>query len=625
MRFRFLILYLLLAFCAVAAEYRPLATKNIAFLVSNDPNDQENAAKAMFQAAYPEGVVLSYADFDAEHLRNIATVWIHCDRVGLSQGVNNLAAYYGDDFLSTLTAYSKSGGNLYLTSQAVQLVAGMGRISSQYDINLYNANANNTPLSEAWSISGSISDAQHGDNNGHAIYGTPYDDFPGYFVPISGSHSVLGPTSGSIHVDDNNCIWQNFDLNAFRNATAGQVIGTWGQLSGYVNTFGIVEFLPSICDFSGTMPGQTRFPDAPNNDEWKGNIIANGLGCCQWAPEGENAYYTNLRDLTFNTLNYLTKEYEPETVADPYFTLETLKVNTLTAKNVTEQEPHPAFSDVAFWKAPSIEATMKWNKARTAFDGSVTCTLYDGNETVASLTLDDVHFDADADAQTLSFQFPQSVLVEPMKQYTYTFTRTASGSTESIPLLGVNSTDAYDLRTGYFTLDATDPADMAQDVKTWPVQIIADITLHAAEPWTGTLTCHIDGKEYDDHDIADVTFPEQLFANSEENRTVTLNCVDFHFYNCQLKSSCTYFHTISYAYLPTTPGPELVAPVRQTYADPMLIADPRSFSTGGILTGIDAPAVESSEQVWYDLQGRRLSEPLTPGLYIHNGNKVLVK
>ncbi|MDO4320053.1 MAG: DUF4960 domain-containing protein [Bacteroidales bacterium] len=287
--------------------FKPLEkVTGIAFLQSDDPNEQEIAAQNFFTEAYPSATVLAPADFNAGSLSAIKTVWIHVDRAGLEKGWQNVAAHYGEGFIETLTKYSKDGGDLYLSGQAVQLLVGMGRIDSEPTI--YGSNANTVDLKDTWSISANIIDSNHADQAGHALFGTLYDDYEGYFVPLTnldkGIYPMLAHTDGAqLFVDDNNCMWQSENLDDFRRENNAQVIGTWGQNSGdNVKEFGIVEFLP---DDAYTIDNVVK-------RGWKGNVIANGMACCEWAPQGENLYAANLRDLSFNTLNYLRKSYLDE-------------------------------------------------------------------------------------------------------------------------------------------------------------------------------------------------------------------------------------------------------------------------------------------------------------------------
>ncbi len=51
-----------------------------------------------------------------------------------------------------------------------------------------------------------------------------------------------------------------------------------------------------------------------------------------------------------------------------------------------------------------------------------------------------------------------------------------------------------------------------------------------------------------------------------------------------------------------------------------------SIGTGGDTTGIDSMTADGAEGEWYDLSGRKLAgKPLTKGVYIHQGKKVVIK
>ena len=121
---------------------RPLTTTTAAFLQSNQPNAQEVAALEFFRYAYPKGKVLTADDVANNALEGIASLWIHCDRAGIAAGdvisfyktseqseteAGNPDADTSNTFLSILTDWSKKGGNLYLSSQAVECVYLMGR------------------------------------------------------------------------------------------------------------------------------------------------------------------------------------------------------------------------------------------------------------------------------------------------------------------------------------------------------------------------------------------------------------------------------------------------------------------------------------------------------------------
>ena len=51
----------------------------------------------------------------------------------------------------------------------------------------------------------------------------------------------------------------------------------------------------------------------------------------------------------------------------------------------------------------------------------------------------------------------------------------------------------------------------------------------------------------------------------------------------------------------------------------------KSLEGDGETTGISRVAVESGNDVWYNLSGQRISAPTKKGLYIKNGKKIVVK
>lgn len=343
-------------------QFKPLEDmKEIAFLKSNNPNADEEAALAFFQQAYPNAYVITPDEFmnlDVENL-DYLMIWIHAFRPGLEKGWNNLAQYYlptatsdeadetgetditaetgdtdttdeagdadgseqtepsegqteynADAFIAKLKSISKDKGvNLYLSGQAVQFVEGMDRISSEYPINCYGNNTTTILTTEVWAVSSKIEDNSHADHNGFAMFGYLNDDWAaekGYVVPLTkgdyqGNTDVYPMLGVGLEIYDNNCMWTGVtDINAFNVANNSQVQGTWGQLYGNVQDFGIVEFLPDDA---------TAVPDHVNRD-WKGNILVNGLAACQWAPVGDNEFAYNLKDMTFNAVNYLAKKLE---------------------------------------------------------------------------------------------------------------------------------------------------------------------------------------------------------------------------------------------------------------------------------------------------------------------------
>lgn len=314
---------------------RPFTTATVAFLQSNDPNEQEETALEFFRTAYPKGKVLTAERVVAGELDGITSLWIHCDRAGMPVGADAILAHYSagatpvdtenpdadtsNDFLSSLTTWAKAGGSMYLSGQATQFVDITGRKNGNEGQKefAYGCNANTVEVNGNINIGANC----NGGHRFHAIYGSP--EFTEQqladnkyivqqFVPLldgeNGIWPVMAPADGTpIYYDDNNSLWVTDNTDTFQNVYNCIQLGTWGHGDGNFNDIlGIVEFLPG--------------------DGWNGNIIANGIGGCEWAPSATSAaavkamraesapaspnkYIENIKRLAFNSINYLAKAY----------------------------------------------------------------------------------------------------------------------------------------------------------------------------------------------------------------------------------------------------------------------------------------------------------------------------
>ncbi len=331
----------------------------IAFLRSNDPNDQENAALRFFRAAYPTGQVLTPEEFMNKtelQLRSISLLWIHADRPSLSDFSQDdmpgrapkewrkVAAHYTsgsdediDAFAARLALFTgkeepvvteydpTKGSNLYLSGQAVLLLYGMGRLPETLPM-IYGEDLNKklNGYDDVWKINSNFNgDEEH---EYHAIYGSPnpatgWELKQGYLVPLDnhgGIYETMAPADGveSLGVFDHNCMWDTANLpegversyGGFRKAYHCVGLGAWGHHTEGVTELGIVEFLPGHATAVGSSPADSW------NDyrHFNGNIIANGMACCQFLPDPKdgNRFQQNIYALTFNTINYLTGEFQ---------------------------------------------------------------------------------------------------------------------------------------------------------------------------------------------------------------------------------------------------------------------------------------------------------------------------
>lgn len=331
---------------------------NVAMLIGydsiqalEDANPQESTAAAWFTQTLGGDIITpaQLADIDASKYE---CIWIHIDRCDITKGWQNLPeAFRSDEALDALAAYIEDGGNLYLSKYATQLVAPLGRMAEEYAPGIVSENGQGGEGTDVWTINahlgywkGYLCDeaerdlSQVYDRRGHAIYkdlevwpahcGLGFSEFETESFPMEGTGDGT-----PMWREDHNCMW---DLNAynytvdgkntiekFEKQTTSQVIGTWGHVVDFA-VAGIVDFGPK-----GAI---------------KGRIVANGLATCEWSPRtGVNKYDANLKKLTANTINYLTKEgvtavkgiaAEQNDATAEYYTVSGLRVAQPTASGL---------------------------------------------------------------------------------------------------------------------------------------------------------------------------------------------------------------------------------------------------------------------------------------------------
>lgn len=288
------------------------ANAKMAMFVSNDytTSPQETEAALWFASNYSDGELLKVSDLDKINPADYEAIWIHIDRLGIGKGYDMLPEDY-KAATAKLKDYAKSGGSLYLSKFATQMVHELGRIDAEYAPGIF-GDGDGGVGTDVWCVNaylGSmqtyIPDAdptQIYDRTGHPIYdgmelwpagSAQIADYPHPAYPMLGTGTGEG-----IHREDHNCMW---DLNAYSWTADGKntleklenqynctVLGTWGHVQDYC-VAGIVEFKPG--------------------SDFKGTVIANGLAACEWAPRtANNAYHSNLTKLTENTLGYLSSK-----------------------------------------------------------------------------------------------------------------------------------------------------------------------------------------------------------------------------------------------------------------------------------------------------------------------------
>ncbi len=227
-------------------------------------------------------------------------VWAHLDNARFGNEAD--AQSYAETALkptaiNALKDYVLAGGNLYASNYATELVASIGRIPTAYQPNLLNAvNADDKKgINPAIGCDANLQLFDHQyhpiynnltstDRNGHISY-----NFLSTGATVAGTGLMWAFNPMIKSGDGANA--DPYTMVDFEIMTNSIVLGTWEHVVDYY-CGGLIEFLP-IANPTGS------------SDEFKGRIIANGLGGYEWA----NAAKTdNVAKLTQNTLEYLATQ-----------------------------------------------------------------------------------------------------------------------------------------------------------------------------------------------------------------------------------------------------------------------------------------------------------------------------
>lgn len=268
----------------------------------SDLDDDELAAKKWFVQTYGDnGTVFTPATLTSLNPSQYAALWIQIDRVGLEMGPDKLPAdIIASGVVDNLSAYLKTGGNVFLTKHATQLISSMGRIAEQYGPHIFGSGegGEGTDIWTTNAVIGSNCDPKY-DHRSHAAFAglevLPAND------PVNMYDHESYPLEGPGFREDHNCMW---DLNsygftpadglnvvdAFEKKTSSVVLATWGHVTDYC-CGGIIEFLPTA--------------------DIKGRVLCIGLSAYEFKQNsGTNQYQQNTEKLTKNCIDYLAAESE---------------------------------------------------------------------------------------------------------------------------------------------------------------------------------------------------------------------------------------------------------------------------------------------------------------------------
>lgn len=268
----------------------------------SDLDDDELAAKKWFVQTYGDnGTVFTPATLTSLNPSQYAALWIQIDRVGLEMGPDKLPAdIIANGVVDNLSAYLKTGGNVFLTKHATQLISSLGRIAEQYGPHLFGSGegGEGTDIWTTNAVIGSNCDPKY-DHRSHAAFAglevLPAND------PVNMYDHESYPLEGPGFREDHNCMWDlnSYDftpadglnvVDAFEKKTSSVVLATWGHVTDYC-CGGIIEFLPT--------------------NDIKGRMICIGLSSYEFKQNsGTNQYQQNTEKLTKNCIDYLAAESE---------------------------------------------------------------------------------------------------------------------------------------------------------------------------------------------------------------------------------------------------------------------------------------------------------------------------
>ncbi len=262
--------------------------------IADLPDDDERAAAEWFDRTYVQqnrGRFIPIGEVGNINLDEIACLWIHIDRQGMPLGWQNLTGGYSDPtFVSNLRAYVEEGGNLYLSTHATQLVVAIGRITEAQRPVEFSSGQGGWGA-DVWTMNAYLGagDSINYDRRGHAFFeGMKLDYFNNY------KYTSFPMVSAGVR-EDHNCLWNlkdikfttgSNDIRKWELATKSTALATWGQNTS-LNYLGLVDFAIS--------------------GDYRGRIVAMGLGCYEWAKQDGNSYQYQIEKLTENIIESLRK------------------------------------------------------------------------------------------------------------------------------------------------------------------------------------------------------------------------------------------------------------------------------------------------------------------------------
>lgn len=258
---------------------------SISTLGSNPTADDDEVAGAQwFFSTYPKARFITFNMIkNGYDLSKYRVIWWNYD---IDNGTSDLPSSSVDaTVVAKLTAYHKNGGNMLLSTYAIQYLWNMGRMPSNIHLSFDKGAGGQNP--DVWGIGVNI--AEKHDQSGHPLY-------KGIAMTKQGDGRITFPVIGNGWKENHNCIiivpaiynLNNGDENAYINFTTQNNavwLGMWDGIGDYFMT-GIFELQPK--------------------DDFQGSSISIGIGGIEWkVNSGTNPYQSNINLLYKNAIDYL--------------------------------------------------------------------------------------------------------------------------------------------------------------------------------------------------------------------------------------------------------------------------------------------------------------------------------
>ncbi|MDP4209227.1 MAG: DUF4960 domain-containing protein [Bacteroidota bacterium] len=253
-------------------------------LVTTADDDIIAGAKWFFQT-YPKAryISLNNVKNGTVDLSKYRVIWWNYD---IDDGTSDLPAIATDGaVVAKMTAYHKNGGNLLLSTYAIQYLWNLGRMPSNIHLSFDRGPGGLNP--DVWGIGVNIGKKHN--QSGHPLY-------KGISMTTQGDGRVTFPVIGNGWKENHNCIiivpsiynLANDNELVYTNFTTQNNavwLGMWDGIGDYFMT-GIFELTPK--------------------DNFQGRSISIGIGGIEWkVNSGDNPYQSTINLLYKNAIDYL--------------------------------------------------------------------------------------------------------------------------------------------------------------------------------------------------------------------------------------------------------------------------------------------------------------------------------